>query len=70
MKTFEKLSTLIYSFKNTKSFELFSQYDANILGGHGGGGEYVTQLGFGWSNGVVMDLLAQYGKELTSTGPL
>lgn len=41
------------------------QYDATILGGHGGGGEYETQVGFGWTNGVIMELLDKYGDRLT-----
>lgn len=41
------------------------QYDATILGGHGGGGEYEIQMGFGWTNGVIMELLMKYGDRLT-----
>jgi alpha,alpha-trehalase len=41
------------------------QYDATIPGGHGGGGEYEIQLGFGWTNGVIMELLQKYGDRLT-----
>jgi alpha,alpha-trehalase len=41
------------------------QYDATIPGGHGGGGEYEIQLGFGWTNGVIMELLKKYGDRLT-----
>ncbi|CAH2243731.1 jg8790 [Pararge aegeria aegeria] len=37
------------------------KYDATIFGGFGGGGEYVVQKGFGWTNGVVMALLNLYG---------
>lgn len=36
-----------------------------MSGGYGGGGEYDVQLGFGWSNGVVMDFLYKYGNELS-----
>lgn len=43
-----------------------SQYDATVSGGHGGGGEYEVQLGFGWSNGLIMDLLDKYGDRLTA----
>ncbi|GMT02889.1 hypothetical protein PENTCL1PPCAC_25063, partial [Pristionchus entomophagus] len=32
----------------------------------GGGGEYQVQAGFGWSNGVVLDLLLTYGDRLTA----
>lgn len=31
----------------------------------GGGGEYEVQVGFGWTNGVVLDLLRRYGDRLT-----
>lgn len=44
------------------------QYDAEVVGGHGGGGEYGVQLGFGWSNGAVMDFMDKYGDSLSSKG--
>lgn len=34
-------------------------------GGHGGGGEYEVQKGFGWTNGIVMNLLWRYSDRLT-----
>eukprot|EP00198_Chlamydomonas_reinhardtii_P003789 XP_001693125.1 trehalase-like protein [Chlamydomonas reinhardtii] len=37
------------------------KYDAMVPGGVGRGGEYVPQVGFGWSNGVLMTLLRKYG---------
>lgn len=43
-----------------------SQYDATVSGGYGTGGEYEVQLGFGWSNGVILDLLDKYGDRLTA----
>lgn len=46
----------------------FIQYSAEELGGYGGGGEYEIQLGFGWSNGVILQFLAEYGRDLRSTG--
>jgi neutral trehalase len=30
------------------------------LFGAGGGGEYTPQSGFGWTNGVALDLLARF----------
>lgn len=36
------------------------QYDATVPGLHGGGGEYEVQFGFGWTNGIIMDLLYKY----------
>lgn len=42
------------------------QYDATVPGGHGGGGEYELQVGFGWTNGVIMELLLHYGSQLAA----
>jgi len=39
---------------------MFLQYDARALGMSGGGGEYAPQLGFGWTNGVVLEFLNQW----------
>lgn len=47
---------------------MFEKYDALEMGGHGGGGEYEIQLGFGWSNGVIMDLLNKYGDKVMPEG--
>lgn len=47
---------------------MFEKYSALKLGGYGGGGEYDVQLGFGWSNGVVLELLYKYGDKLSLTG--
>lgn len=38
----------------------YLQYDATVPGQYGGGGEYEVQFGFGWSNGIIMDLLYKY----------
>ncbi|XP_023817400.1 trehalase [Oryzias latipes] len=45
---------------------MFEKYDVNGDGKPGGGGEYEVQLGFGWTNGVALQLLQQYGASLTS----
>ena len=37
----------------------YEKYDADVLGDGGGGGEYVPQLGFGWTNGVALVFLNQ-----------
>ncbi|XP_013871324.1 trehalase [Austrofundulus limnaeus] len=47
---------------------MFEKYDVNGDGKPGGGGEYEVQLGFGWSNGVALQLLDQYGPRLSSGG--
>ncbi|GMT00414.1 hypothetical protein PENTCL1PPCAC_22588, partial [Pristionchus entomophagus] len=33
----------------------------------GGGGEYEVQTGFGWTNGVILDLLDKYGDKMASS---
>lgn len=40
---------------------MHEKYDALVPGAPGRGGEYVPQVGFGWSNGVFLDLLRSYG---------
>ncbi|XP_062860598.1 trehalase [Trichomycterus rosablanca] len=47
---------------------MFEKYDVSGDGKPGGGGEYEVQLGFGWTNGVALQLLNQYGDRLTSGG--
>ncbi|XP_037806140.1 trehalase isoform X3 [Lucilia sericata] len=44
---------------------MFEKYNAETFGGHGGGGEYGVQKGFGWSNGVIIEFLNQYGREIS-----
>ncbi|EFX63003.1 hypothetical protein DAPPUDRAFT_308726 [Daphnia pulex] len=43
---------------------MFEKYDVTSIGLPGGGGEYDVQLGFGWTNGVVIDFLNNYGDRL------
>ena len=41
--------------------ELVEKYDVTTTGGDAGsGGEYATQIGFGWTNGVLLALTALY----------
>eukprot|EP00475_Leptophrys_vorax_P021259 TRINITY_DN28975_c0_g2_i1.p1 TRINITY_DN28975_c0_g2~~TRINITY_DN28975_c0_g2_i1.p1 ORF type:complete len:717 (-),score=185.43 TRINITY_DN28975_c0_g2_i1:181-2331(-) len=40
---------------------MHEKYDALVLGMAGDGGEYPPQIGFGWTNGVTLDLLNRYG---------
>lgn len=42
------------------SGKLVEKYDVVTTGGAGGGGEYPTQDGFGWTNGVTRRLMALY----------
>eukprot|EP00794_Sanderia_malayensis_P007437 gene7437-8259_t len=47
-----------------KTGHMPEKFDATVKGGIGGGGEYKVQLGFGWTNGVVLDFLNRYGDRL------
>ncbi|KAK9711331.1 hypothetical protein K7432_007910 [Basidiobolus ranarum] len=48
----------------TDSGKMFEKYDATRPGRPGGGGEYTVQDGFGWTNGVTLWALNQFGNEL------
>ena len=48
-----------------KDENMFEKYNATSLMGVGGGGEYEIQIGFGWTNGVVLDFLNEFGSKLT-----
>jgi len=43
---------------------MFEKYDVTQIGKAGGGGEYVVQAGFGWTNGVILHFLKDYGATL------
>ena len=45
---------------------MFEKYDATSIGNSGHGGEYEVQDGFGWSNGVALKILKEFGKLLES----
>uniref|UniRef100_A0AAF5D4V3 Trehalase n=1 Tax=Strongyloides stercoralis TaxID=6248 RepID=A0AAF5D4V3_STRER len=49
--------------KENAMFEKYNVVSEKI--GHGGGGEYDVQEGFGWTNGVILDLLTKYSNNLT-----
>ena len=38
----------------------FEKYAVDEVGAGGGGGEYVPQLGFGFTNGAALDLLVRF----------
>ncbi|KAK7840196.1 trehalase [Quercus suber] len=44
-----------------KTGAMHEKYDVEKCGEFGGGGEYVPQTGFGWSNGVVLAFLEEFG---------
>lgn len=43
--------------------KMVEKYDGLVPGVDGGGGEYNVQTGFGWTNGVMLYFLQQYGWE-------
>lgn len=43
---------------------MYEKYNAQSPGMAGSGGEYMVQNGFGWTNGVVLELLDQFGHHL------
>lgn len=45
---------------------MFEKFNVSVRGAPGGGGEYAIQVGFGWTNGVVLDLLQRYSEDLHS----
>lgn len=45
---------------------MFEKYNVMEPGTRGGGGEYDIQEGFGWTNGVVLEILKKYGDKITS----
>ncbi|XP_022159986.1 trehalase-like isoform X2 [Myzus persicae] len=55
---------------NYKSFSeksmMFEKYDVLASGETGGGGEYTPQTGFGWTNGLVFELLHRWGDTVTN----
>lgn len=54
------------AFNDTRA--MYEKYIATEFGVSGGGGEYEVQTGFGWSNGVILDLLDRYSDKLHATG--
>lgn len=45
---------------------MFEKFNVSVHGAPGGGGEYKIQIGFGWTNGVVLDMLRRYPDGLVS----
>ena len=41
---------------------MYEKYDAFVPGQYGGGGEYTPQAGFGWTNGVALELMQLAGR--------
>ena len=52
-------------FKANIEHRMYEKYDATSETKEGGGGEYDVQLGFGWTNGVILDFLDMYSNKLS-----
>lgn len=60
------MSSVFLTYLHSKPHAMFEKYNVTRVGVPGGGGEYDVQLGFGWTNGVVLSLGAQYGQLLVA----
>ncbi|KAJ2005056.1 hypothetical protein GGI04_002391 [Coemansia thaxteri] len=45
----------------TDAGHMFEKFDSTVVGKQGGGGEYTVQAGFGWTNGVLLWTLDNFG---------
>jgi alpha,alpha-trehalase len=52
-----------------QSGKLVEKYDMVTVGRSGGGGEYPSQDGFGWTNGVMRKLMTLYPADADFTTP-
>lgn len=73
MKVAEKMATqwLMVTYKSfIRTHSMFEKYNVSSMTEEcsaGSGGEYEVQTGFGWTNGVILDLLDKYGDKMTSS---
>ena len=51
---------------NNETCEFYEKYDGANPTEVAGGGEYLVQLGFGWTNGVILDFIQMFGDEALS----
>ncbi|TKR96298.1 hypothetical protein L596_010340 [Steinernema carpocapsae] len=73
MKAAENMATqwLTLSYRSfIQTHSMFEKYNVSSKTEEcsaGSGGEYEVQTGFGWTNGVILDLLDKYGDKMHST---
>ncbi|VDO56735.1 unnamed protein product [Haemonchus placei] len=56
-----------------RTHAMFEKYNVTTLTEEmsaGGGGEYEVQTGFGWTNGVILDLLDKYGDKMKDSSSM
>ncbi|KAL3097492.1 hypothetical protein niasHS_003940 [Heterodera schachtii] len=74
MKAAEQMATqwLVVNYKGyVSTYAMFEKYNVSMIneeGIGGSGGEYEVQKGFGWTNGVILDLLDKYGSKISVSG--
>eukprot|EP00270_Netrium_digitus_P008533 TRINITY_DN2558_c0_g1_i5.p1 TRINITY_DN2558_c0_g1~~TRINITY_DN2558_c0_g1_i5.p1 ORF type:complete len:597 (-),score=60.28 TRINITY_DN2558_c0_g1_i5:501-2291(-) len=61
------IQTMLVAYENTGF--MHEKYESSQVGGIGGGGEYLPQVGFGWSNGVALALLKEFHSSLSASIP-
>uniref|UniRef100_A0A914UYY9 Trehalase n=1 Tax=Plectus sambesii TaxID=2011161 RepID=A0A914UYY9_9BILA len=68
-KIAEKWIKKNYNMWKSSGGRMFEKYnvESQCFKAMGGGGEYEMQEGFGWTNGVILDLLLTYSDRLSST---
>nr|XP_022907571.1 trehalase-like [Onthophagus taurus] len=52
------VTTVVQGFKETG--DMYEKYNCMEVGKYGGGGEYIIQTGFGWTNGVSLEFIVKY----------
>ncbi|CAB4063124.1 TREH [Lepeophtheirus salmonis] len=57
-------STMFSCSEDDDACKIFEKYSVVDRGTAGGGGEYEVQEGFGWTNGVIIDLIAMFRDDL------
>ncbi|KAF8365850.1 tre-1 [Pristionchus pacificus] len=72
MKVAEKMATswLSVTYQSfIRTHAMFEKYNVSSTSedSAGSGGEYEVQTGFGWTNGVILDLLDKYGDKMASS---
>jgi alpha,alpha-trehalase len=60
------IRTNFKAFYESEPNHMYEKYDVTVDGHPGGGGEYDVVIGFGWTNGVVLDFLNTYGNRLVA----
>uniref|UniRef100_A0A0M3I3U5 Trehalase n=1 Tax=Ascaris lumbricoides TaxID=6252 RepID=A0A0M3I3U5_ASCLU len=74
MKAAETMATqwLGVTYKSfIRTHSMFEKYNVSAMTEEcsaGSGGEYEVQTGFGWTNGVILDLLDKYGDKMATAG--